>query len=261
MVSLMILTDILQQKKERLEQAKQGVSIGSLKEWVKFLSSPARLSFLEGSSKPFLIAEAKRVSPSKGVINGSIHLPSYVQACEKGGAKGLSVLTEEDFFHGSLKDLYNARTSSTLPVLRKDFLVDPYQIWESRAWGADWVLIIARILDRKSLDHLYGLTREMGMEALVEVHSLEDVKKAVTIRPKVIGINNRSLEDFSVDMSVTEKLLPLIPSSTMVISESGIKTRDDLLRLNRLGVRGFLVGEALVRNPDPQKKIEELLKG
>lgn len=208
---------------------------------------------------PRLIAEIKRVSPAKGALNPTLSPAGIAGAYAAAGAHALSVLTDETFFHGSDADLVEARAAVELPVLRKDFVISPYQLYEARALGADAVLLIAALLDSTQLAELHGLAGELGLTALVEVHAPEEVESALRAGATLVGINNRNLATFHVDLATTEAVRPLLPAGVTVVSESGIATADDARRVLAAGTTAILVGEALVTAPDPATRIGELL--
>jgi indole-3-glycerol phosphate synthase len=207
-----------------------------------------------------LIAEYKRRSPSAGTITEGASVEEMVRAYERGGAAALSVLTEEDHFGGSLADLSAASEASDLPVLRKDFTIDPYQVFEAKARGADAVLLIVGALDAAELATLHGLARDLEMDALVEVHDEEELESALGVDAQIIGINNRDLTDFSVDLSRTFELLTDVPAGKTVVSESGISTREQVEELEQVGVDAVLVGESLMRAADPEATVRELTR-
>lgn len=207
-----------------------------------------------------VIAEFKRRSPSAGPLNDSPDLPGILGAYERGGASALSVLTEGPNFAGSLEDLRTARAACGLPLLRKDFVVDPYQLHEARVAGADAVLLIVAALSQSELLSLHELARELGLDVLVEVHDAEELRRAVDAGAELIGVNNRDLRDFSVDVERTFRLLDGIPAGAVVVSESGIKESEQLRRLSEAGVHAVLVGETLMRAADPQQALIQLLK-
>ena len=206
-----------------------------------------------------LIAEIKRASPSAGDIAAGARPADLARAYEAGGAAAISVLTEPDHFKGSLDDLREARSSGRLPVLRKDFLCDTLHVWEARAAGADAVLLIVAALAQTELVSLSDLAHDLGMAALVEVHSGVEIDRAVQAGARIIGINTRDLATLDVDPDVVAKLRPLVPDGTIVVGESGVATRADVEALEAAGVDAVLVGEALMRAPDPAAKIGELL--
>lgn len=205
-----------------------------------------------------LIAEIKRASPSKGWLRHDLDVATLARSYTQGGATAISVLTEPNWFKGSLTDLAAARQATLLSLLCKDFILDPYQVYEARACGADAVLLIAALLSLSELSALIEIAQGLGMATLVEVHSEPEVEKALEAKANPIGINNRHLADFSVDLETTLKLRPLIPPDVTVVSESGIKSYADVIALKNAGVNAMLVGEALVSSPDPEAKIREL---
>jgi indole-3-glycerol phosphate synthase len=206
-----------------------------------------------------VIAEFKRRSPSAGRLHEAPDLPELVSAYERGGASALSVLTEGRHFDGSLDDLRSARAVSGLPVLRKDFIVDEYQLYEARVARADAVLLIVAALDRERLRALYERAGTLGLDVLVEVHDREELAVALALEAELIGINNRDLRDFSVDVERTERLMSEIPAGVTVVSESGIARAEQLSALERAGVAAVLVGETLMRSADPEAALRTLL--
>ena len=218
--------------------------------------------FLEALARPgtSLIAEHKRRSPSAGEIREGASVTDIVRAYERGGAAALSILTEEKHFGGSLDDLQEARRASDLPILRKDFTVDPYQLVEARAVGADAVLLVVGSLEANELAGLFQEARALDLDALVEVHDEEELEVALEVDADVIGINNRDLRDFSVDISRTFELLADVPAGKTVVSESGIVFREQIEELERVGVDAVLVGETLMRAADPEAACRELTR-
>jgi indole-3-glycerol phosphate synthase len=223
-----------------------------------------------GGARPFnealvrpglsLIAEFKRRSPSVGEIRPGAGVAETVRAYERGGAAALSILTEERRFGGSLHDLRQAREASDLPILRKDFIVGSYQLYESAANGADAVLLIVAALDDEQLAALYGEARELDLDCMLEVHDESDLERALMIDADVIGINNRDLEDFSVDAETTVSLLTDVPAGKTVVSESGYARRDELDELERIGIDAVLIGETLMRADDPEVLVRQLTR-
>jgi indole-3-glycerol phosphate synthase len=205
-----------------------------------------------------LIAEFKRRSPSAGEISTSATVAEQVGAYERGGAAALSVLTDERHFGGSLEDLRSARASCDLPILRKDFIVDPYQLYEAAVNGADAVLLIARALDDRALGAMYGEALGLDLDCLVEVHDGGELRRALELDAEVIGINNRDLDSGGVDVSTTYELMPDVPAGKTVVAESGISSRAELEELERVGVDAVLIGSALMSAPDPEAKAREL---
>ena len=206
-----------------------------------------------------LITEVKRASPSQGEIRANLDPAELARMYADHGAAALSVLTDGPFFRGSLDDLRAARAAVDLPVLRKDFMVAPYQLFEARAAGADAVLLITAALDDPTLRDLHTLAGMLGMAALVEVHNAEELARALALEPAIIGINNRNLQTFEVRLETTESLSPHIPEDVIVVAESGVERAEDVQRLRRVGIDALLVGTALVAAADPGKKVEALL--
>jgi indole-3-glycerol phosphate synthase len=206
-----------------------------------------------------LIAEMKRSSPSKGPIRPGASVSEVVRAYERAGARAVSVLTEGEYFGGSLDDLVEARAACDLPLLRKDFVVDEYQLLEARAAGADAVLLIVAALSEDHLGHLMAVASDLGMDSLIEVHDEEEVETAVEAGAEVLGINNRDLHSLEVDLDTTFRLLADVPAGTVVVAESGITEREDVERLEQAGVDAILVGETLMRADDPVRAARELL--
>jgi len=206
-----------------------------------------------------LIAEMKRASPSRGPIRPGASVTEVVRAYEEAGASACSVLTEGPHFQGSLDDLVEARAACNLPLLRKDFIVHPYQLLEARLAGADAVLLIVAALGGDQLEELLHAASDLGLDCLVEVHDEEEVGSAIEAGAELLGINNRDLHTFEVDLDTTFRLLPDVPAGTVVVAESGISTRKDVQELENAGVDAILVGESLMRAPDPGEAIRSLL--
>lgn len=255
----MILEQIVNSTRKSVAERKSRKSLADLEKTIR--GQPSSKDFaaaLQGDSTK-LIAEIKRASPSKGLLCPNLDAASLARTYSRSGAAAISVLTELDHFQGSFADLEVVRSAVGLPLLCKDFIVDQYQTYEARAHGADAILLIAAILTQHELKVLLETTRSLGMVALVEVHNRYELTRILKLSPEIIGINNRNLTDFSVDLETTLKLHPLIPEDVLVISESGIRTHDNVLRLREAGVNAILVGEALVTSTDPAAKINELL--
>ena len=205
-----------------------------------------------------LIAEFKRRSPSAGEISATTTVDSQVRKYEQGGAAALSILTDEAHFGGSLDDLRAARAACGLPILRKDFIVDPYQLFEAAVYGADAVLLIVRALDQTQLQELFTQARNLDLDCLVEVHDGEELERALHLDAEVIGINNRNLDEGRVDVATTYELMPDVPAGKTAVAESGISTRTELEELERVGVDAVLIGEALMRAADPEALARQL---
>ncbi len=217
---------------------------------------------LADESRVNIIAEFKRASPSKGAISVDASAGETARRYEAGGAAAMSVLTEEDFFRGSLNDLQEAKRSCTLPVLRKDFIFDPFQIYEAAAAGADAVLLIVAMLADDELRHLLGVTEgELGMDALVEVHTAEEMEQSGAAGATLIGINNRDLRTFAVSLDVSVGLAPLAPPGALLVSESGLREPQDISLLRAHGFRAFLIGETLMKAGRPEDALRELRGG
>jgi indole-3-glycerol phosphate synthase len=218
--------------------------------------------FAEALSRPgtSLIAEHKRRSPSSGAIREDASCAEVVRAFERGGAAAISILTEEAHFGGSLSDLHEARAATALPILRKDFTIDPYQVYEAKAAGADAVLLVVGSLEGDQLGSLYGLAQDLDLDAIVEIHDGEELERALGIDCDVIGINNRDLEDFSVDIQRTFDLIADVPTGKVVVSESGIHERWEIEELEQVGVDAVLIGETLMRAPDTEAAVRELTR-
>ncbi len=205
-----------------------------------------------------VIAEIKKASPSKGVIRADFDVVAIAESYEKAGAACLSVLTDRDFFQGHEDYLVAARAACALPVIRKDFVIDGYQVDESRALGADCILLIVAALDDAALARLYAEARAHGMDVLVEVHDRAELERALALEPELVGINNRNLRTFETRLETTLGLLDAIPGDCLVVTESGIHSRDDVGRMRAAGVHAFLVGEAFMRQPDPGAALQTL---
>lgn len=250
-----ILRRILDRKAEEVRQQQRHLPLAELR--ARAEQAPLCSDFREAleahidAGRPGVIAEIKRASPSKGLIRETLVPADIARRYAACGASCLSVLTDHDFFQGSDEDLASARKACALPVLRKDFTIDPYQVYEARAIGADCVLLIVAALEPSRLGDLLQLAHELGMQALVEVHTASELERALTLPASLIGINNRDLRRFETRIETTLELLAWLPQDRRVITESGIHERADVMRLRQAGVEGFLVGEAFMRAPDP----------
>lgn len=259
----MILDKIAEYKRQEVALAKSRRSLSSLQRGIDELEDQPRgfLRALRASADSgwtAVIAEVKKGSPSKGVIRKDFDPVSIAEIYQENGATCLSVLTDEHFFMGHLLYLAKIREVVSLPLLRKDFICDAYQIYEARAAGADAVLLIAAMLDAGQLAEYYALARDLQLDALLEVHDEAELAVALTTGCDLIGINNRNLQTFATDLATTERLLPLIPAGHFVVAESGISSRADVLRLQEAGARGVLVGESLMREDNIGAKLKEL---
>ena len=236
---------------------------GKIKEWEsRLVDAPLVKDACAALNHPgeiSLITEIKRASPSAGVLKPDLNIEQTAMIYQKNGAAAISVLTQEQFFHGSLQDLTALRKSGTLPILRKDFIFTEYQVWESRWAGADFILLIASIIAHKTLQELFDLCRELGMDALVEVQDEEELERAVKIGSRMIGINNRSLETLEVDRNTALRLVGSLSGDIVKVAESGISGRQEVCRLQEAGFDAVLVGEAILKSSDPAGKISELL--
>jgi len=254
------LDPIVQATREEVERRKRERPLADLEREAE--ARPEGRPFHEALARPgtSLIAEHKRRSPSAGEIRAGAGVTEIVRAYERGGAAALSILTEERHFGGSLDDLREARAASDLPILRKDFTVDPYQLVEARAVGADAVLLVVGTLDARELAPLFQEARALDLDALVEVHDERELESALELDADLIGINNRDLADFSVDISKTFDLLADVPAGKTVVSESGIVYREQIEELEPVGVDAVLVGETLMRAADPEAACRELTR-
>jgi indole-3-glycerol phosphate synthase len=252
------LEELVAATRERLERRKRELPLAELEREVSGRGEGRPFSEALVRPATSLIGEYKRRSPSAGAIREGASVTEIVRAYERGGAAALSILTEEAHFGGSLDDLREARRASDLPILRKDFAVDPYQLVEAKAVGADAVLLVVGSLHDRELEALYREAQELEIDALVEVHNEEELERALAADVDVIGINNRDLTDFTVDLRRTFELLADVPAGKTVVSESGIAYREEIDELERVGVDAVLVGETLLRAPDPEAACREL---
>jgi indole-3-glycerol phosphate synthase len=254
------LDDIIDATRDRLDRVKREVPLADLERAIAERFTLEGRPFAEALSRPWtsVIAEHKRRSPSAGDIRPGSDVAEIVRAYERGGAAALSILTEERHFGGSLEDLRQAREVTDLPILRKDFTIDPYQLYEAKAYGADAVLLVVGSLRKKDLAALFGIANDLDLDAIVEVHDEPELESALEIDCDVVGINNRNLENFSVSLDTTFELLTDVPAGKTVVSESGIAERAQIEELERVGVDAVLIGETVMRAPDPEAAVREL---
>jgi indole-3-glycerol phosphate synthase len=257
-----ILDRILAAKRADLEAEKLRLPMRRAIELANAAPAPHRFAdALRQPGRINVIAELKRASPSRGPIQPGADPEQVARAYERAGASAVSVLTDERFFLGSPQHLQQVRRAISLPLLRKDFVFDEYQVYRSRALGADALLLIARVLERRLLTTLIGVSRSLEMDALVEVHSEEDLDKAVACGAAVIGVNNRDLGTMTASLETSLRLAPHLPADALRVSESGIETREDLERLAAAGYHAFLIGERLMREADPGEALRALIEG
>jgi indole-3-glycerol phosphate synthase len=259
-----VLARILADKRRAVDAAKGTRSIDVLEGEAARAPPPrgfiAALERAHAAGRYGLIAEIKRASPSHGLIRADFEPAALARAYAEGGATCLSVLTDEPYFQGKAEHLISARAAVSLPVLRKDFIIDPYQVAEARAMGADCILLIMAALSDAETIELEAAAHHRGMDALVEVHDADELRRALRLKTRLIGINNRNLKTLKTDLAVTETLAPLLPRGRILVSESGLNTPGDLARMARVGARSFLVGEALMRQRDVAAATRALLE-
>ena len=260
-----ILRKILARKAEEVATRRARVSLQTLTD--RLPDAPPVRAFAGAieqrlkAGRAAVIAEIKKASPSKGLLRADFRPAEIAASYERGGATCLSVLTDVDFFQGADEYLQQARAACALPVLRKDFMLDPYQVYEARALGADCILLIAAALSDTQMQELAGHARDIGMDVLVEVHDAQELARALTLNTPLIGINNRNLRTFETRLETTLDLLNRMPADRIVVTESGIHAAADVARMRAAGVHTFLVGEAFMKAPDPGTKLAELFAG
>lgn len=256
----MILTKIIEEKKKEIEIAKEKLPLDKIQKQLTVL--PSQRGFKQAISREHeisLIAEIKKASPSSGILKRDFDPVKIAQTYRAYGARAISILTDEKFFQGKLSYIDMVKREVYLPILRKDFIIDKYQIYESKLFGADAVLLIADLLSRSELFQFLEICKNLAMDAIVEVHNEEDLNKSLTVDSRVIGINNRNLHTFEVDLDVTSNLIRSIPEDKTIISESGIRTYEDVMYLKSLGVDAVLIGETFMRSDDIGSKVRELM--
>lgn len=261
-----ILNKILSVKKNEIEEAKQKLPFAALRAQVdsdtgiiqnrRHFEGALRKKIAAGSSA--VIAEVKKASPSKGIIREQFYPAEIARSYEKHGAACLSVLTDKQFFKGAPDYLVEARNACSLPVLRKDFIIDPYQVYEAAAWGADCILLIVAALEDRQMVELEACASGLGMNVLVEIHSAEELERALALKTALLGINNRDLKTFRTSIQNTIDLLPGLPEDKLVVTESGILKKEDVVRMREAGVNAFLVGEAFMRAKEPGEELARL---
>lgn len=256
-----VLDRIVAARRDSVAHRKRVLPEVALKIAVEKKAPPPR-DFTGALSPPGIniISELKKASPSRGLLRAEFAPAPLAAAFEQAGAAALSVLTEEDFFSGSLADLKEASRVTKIPILRKDFIIDPWQVWETRAAGADSFLLIAAILNDELLRDLLALGRSLKMEPLVEIHSREELDRVLSVGARIVGVNNRDLRDLSVHLETSLDLVESIPDDCIAVSESGLRTRDDLARLHDAGFDAFLIGEHLMQQADPSLALRALLE-
>ncbi len=251
-----VLDSIIEGVREDLAQRR--LSMAQLREQLEEVQPPLDALTFFGTENISVIAEVKRSSPSKGALAEIANPAALAQRYQEGGASAISVLTERRRFGGSIEDLAAVREAVSIPILRKDFMVDDYQFYEARAIGADLVLLIVAALTANQLDDFHHLTRELGMRALVEVHTHDELERALEISPDIVGVNSRNLKTLAVDSIAFSRLIPLLPKTLIRVAESGISTRKDVQYAQECGATAILVGERLVKSDDPRATMRDL---
>ena len=254
-----ILNEIVENKKREVELLKRQRPLSYLRKRIARQRPPHDFARALAGNRVSIIAEVKKASPSKGDLNPDLDHVAMAMIYQQGGAAAISVLTESSYFAGSINYLEQIRAVVHVPLLRKDFIFDPYQIYEARAYGADAVLLIVAILEQGLLSGLIKLARNLNLNCLVEVHNQEELDRAISAKAKIIGINNRDLKTFNVDLDTTKRLLPLVPQGVITVSESGITSGDDIKTLDEWNVNAALIGESLVTANDVLSKLKEFV--
>jgi len=256
------LAKIIEEKSNSIKEKKKILSLQELKDKTKSITAKPRFKEILKRPALHLIAEIKRASPSKGDLRRDLDVARMASIYQKEGIELISVLTEEKFFKGSLDDLSKVRNNTSLSILRKDFIIDEYQVYEAKLYGADAVLLIARILPADKIEEFINVAKILNVDVLVEVHTKKELENVLKIKNGVdiIGINHRDLDDFSINLKISEDLVPKIPKDKLVIVESGIESAAQVKRFKEMGVNAVLVGESLMREQDISKKLKELIK-
>ncbi len=255
-----ILEKIIETKKNELEIVKKTISVEDLKKLPNFQKKSISLVNRLKNSSHGIIAEHKRRSPSKSIINESTNIDQIIHGYDRADVCGISVLTDKEYFGGSLDDLRNARNLTNIPILRKEFIIDKYQLIEAKAYGADVILLIAACLNKHQIINLSAFAKEIGLEVLIEVHNENELEKCLIDTIDIIGVNNRNLKTFEVDINTSIKLSNIIPEKYLKISESGISNYDEIRKLRNHGFKGFLIGELFMKNNDPGKEVLDLIE-
>lgn len=255
-----ILEKIVAHKRKEIATQKDLYPVKLLEQEVYFEGTPVSLQkYIQREDKSGVIAEIKRKSPSKGVINKHVSIEKTSIGYMQAGASGLSILTDNEFFGGSSEDLKQARAFNFCPILRKDFIIDEYQVIESKSIGADVILLIAAILDRKELEKLGALAQSLGMEVLMEIHNEEELEHSLGDHANLVGVNNRDLRTFDTDINVSKRLAESIPSEFVKVSESGLSNPESIKELRTHGYEGFLIGESFMSHGRPEKAAKEFI--
>lgn len=256
-----ILTKIIEHKRKEVAERKSLYPTKLLEQSIYFGSPTVSLKkYIQRSDKSGIIAEIKRKSPSKGIINNSVSVERTSIGYMQAGASALSILTDKEFFGGSNDDLTVARKFNFCPILRKDFTVDEYQIIEAKSIGADAILLIAAVLSPLEIKQLANQAKQLGLEVLLEVHSLEELKRSVTDGVDLIGVNNRDLQSFNVSLDVSREMAPHIPNSFVKVSESGIESPEAIVELKKIGYEGFLMGQSFMQHSRPEEAAKEFVR-
>lgn len=256
-----ILERIVTTKKQEVITGKNLISAAKLEESAYFSRQPYSFrDFLLDPEKTGIIAEFKRKSPSKGIINDQVRVAEVTRGYADAGASALSVLTDQAYFMGEMADLIQARKSNVIPILRKDFIIDEYQILQAKAWGADIILLIAAILTPSEIKNMASLAKSLGLNVLLEVHNREELERSLDVNLDAIGVNNRNLADFSVSVETSFELFPHIPADFLKISESAISNPETIKQLKAIGFNGFLIGENFMKEVDPATAMRDFVE-